>query len=148
MKKIGQYLEKSWIVFTGFVVILLPQQTRAAGSTVEVFKTTCPATNFGSLKAMFNDKVFNGTSPEKGLGSITCAVYSIINMALSFATILAVIMILYGAFLYITSMGDDTKIETAKKTVLWAVISILVFALSFTIIYLIQGQVKVPTATP
>jgi hypothetical protein len=47
--------------------------------------------------------------------------------------VLAVILILYAAFLYITSAGDEGKVGTAKKALLYAVIGIAIVLLANSI---------------
>ncbi|MEI8060960.1 MAG: pilin [Candidatus Berkelbacteria bacterium] len=53
-------------------------------------------------------------------------IWRIIQLAIYYAEVVAVFLILYGSFLYITSLGDDSKAENAKKTIVWAVIGLAV----------------------
>jgi hypothetical protein len=50
-----------------------------------------------------------------------------------YAEAAAVFYILYASFLYITSFGEESKAESAKKTLIWAVIG-LAFILSANVI--------------
>ena len=72
---------------------------------------------------------------------------SIINAFLNGFTILgvliSVVVIAYGAILWITSGGDKTKVEKARKTLLYAVIGVVVIVLSFIIINVITAAVGV-----
>ena len=45
--------------------------------------------------------------------------------------IIAIIMILYGAFLYLTAGGDEEKVGKAKKTVLYGAIGILIILVAY-----------------
>jgi len=47
--------------------------------------------------------------------------------------ILGIIMVLYAAFLYMTSAGDDTRIEKAKKTFIYGIIGMIVAMLAYFI---------------
>ena len=47
--------------------------------------------------------------------------------------ILGILMILYAAFLYMTSAGDDTKIEKAKKTFIYGIVGIIIAMLAYGI---------------
>jgi len=47
--------------------------------------------------------------------------------------ILGILMVLYAAFLYMTSAGDDTKIEKAKKTLIYGIVGIIVAMLAYFI---------------
>jgi hypothetical protein len=47
--------------------------------------------------------------------------------------IIGTLMMLYAAFLYMTSGGDDSKIEKAKKTLVWGIVGIIVALLAYGI---------------
>lgn len=136
MKKIKQKMTALYLLILS--LILLPVTASAAPSVQE----GCPTVNnFTTLKELLSDEYFNGAASSKGLGSVRCFVFEITKIALSFAGILAVIMLLYGAFLYTTSYGEDAKIETAKKTVLWSIIGLVVLALAYTIVNVFLNEI-------
>ena len=68
--------------------------------------------------------------PQSGTTSLT----SIINFFLYAVGIAAVVMIIYGGYLYISSGGDAGKLAKAKNTILWAVIGLAVVVLSYAIV--------------
>jgi len=47
--------------------------------------------------------------------------------------ILGILMILYAAFLYMTSAGDDSRIEKAKKTFIYGIVGIIIAMLAYGI---------------
>lgn len=65
----------------------------------------------------------------------------------------AVFMIVVGGVRYIISRGDQTQMEEAKKNITWAIIGLLVIAISFIIVsnvislIAIQGTVGTDTET-
>lgn len=61
----------------------------------------------------------------------------IVDFLLTLAGPLAVIMILWAAFLYITSSGNTSRIEQAHKVILWTVVGVGVLILSKGLISLI-----------
>ena len=69
-----------------------------------------------------------------GEGSIRQLVLKIVNFALGFLGVIAVIMIIYGGFLYVTAAGADEKIQSAKKIIMYSVIGIIIILLSFAIV--------------
>lgn len=73
-------------------------------------------------------KNFKGESATKDLGSIQSFVDQIVNLAIGFAGIIALVMFMYGAFTYVTSYGDESKIENAKKTLLWSILGLAVIS--------------------
>jgi len=47
----------------------------------------------------------------------------------------AVLFIAVGGFRYVISRGDQTAMEEAKKNITWAIIGLVVIALSYAIVY-------------
>lgn len=69
-----------------------------------------------------------------GQGSARQLALTIVNFFLTFLGLIAVVMIIYGGFLYVTAAGNQEKIESAKKIIMYAVIGIVVILLSFAIV--------------
>lgn len=67
-------------------------------------------------------------------GSLRDLVLKIVNFFLGFLGLLAVIMVIYGGFLYISSAGNDEKVGQAKKILLYAVLGIVVIVVSFALV--------------
>ena len=61
---------------------------------------------------------------------------TIIRVAINLAGIIALVMVFYATILYVTSYGDDTKIETAKKTLLWSIIGLVFIAFARLLVYI------------
>lgn len=66
----------------------------------------------------------------------------IVNILSAIVGVVAVIMIIYGGFRYITSGGNDTSVTSAKNTILYAIIGLVVVALSQIIVHFVLGQVN------
>ncbi len=90
---------------------------------------------------------------ENGVATLACVpivVKNVINAALVFAGVVALILVIYAAFQYTTSKGDQAKIDTAKKTLTYAIVGLAVVFLSFFIVTLISqvtgvSQIANPT---
>ena len=65
-----------------------------------------------------------GLSPKSNLYSRTFK--DELSWALWFLAAISVIMIIIGGFRYATSQGDQQQIQSAKKTILYSVIGLLV----------------------
>lgn len=74
-----------------------------------------------------------------GQGSFRQLALTIVNFFLTFLGLIAVVMIIYGGFLYVTAAGNQEKIESAKKIIMYAVVGIVVILLSFAIVNTILG---------
>jgi hypothetical protein len=57
-------------------------------------------------------------------------VHTIVNLLSAIVGIVAVIMIIVGGFRYITSGGNDTSVTSAKNTILYAIIGLVIVALA------------------
>lgn len=74
---------------------------------------------------------------EDGVASINCVpvvVKIIINDALIFLGTVAVIMILYAGYKFVTSRGDTKQVESARKIITYAIIGMIIVLLSFFIL--------------
>lgn len=74
-----------------------------------------------------------------GQGSFRSLALTIVNFFLTFLGLIAVVMIIYGGFLYVSAAGNQEKIESAKKIIMYAVIGIVVILLSFAIVNTVLG---------
>ncbi len=66
----------------------------------------------------------------------------IINIFLGFLGVIAVCIVLYGGFLYMTSGGDDEKIGTAKKLLINGVIGLVIILSAFAITTFIFSRLQ------
>lgn len=78
-------------------------------------------------------------SATGGQGSLRQLVLQIVNFFLGFLGLIAVVMIIYGGFLYVSAAGKEDKIEQAKKIIMYSIIGILIILLSFAIVNTILG---------
>src|SRR3989339_1566112 len=58
---------------------------------------------------------------------------NIINIFLGFLGVLAVVLILYAGYLWMTSRGDEEKIKTAKGIIVSAVIGLVIILSAYAI---------------
>ena len=64
----------------------------------------------------------------------------IISAVIGILGIVAAIFIVVGGVNYMTSAGDPGKIEKAKKTILWAVVGLIIASLTFVIVnFVVKG---------
>jgi len=58
----------------------------------------------------------------------------ITNFIAMLSAIVAVIILIYGGFRYVVSAGNEQKVTTAKNTILYSVVGLVVVAISRTIV--------------
>ncbi len=110
------------IVFLSMIAIApvaLPSVAEA--SLVDQFINNCPA----------------DTGVRCGGGSIAEIFRLIINWALAIAFIAAVIVLIYGGFLYITSAGNTEQAGKGKTAIQNALIGVVIIILSYIIVQIV-----------
>ncbi|MCC7432273.1 hypothetical protein IT412_01985 [Candidatus Peregrinibacteria bacterium] len=80
------------------------------------------------------DNVQKVSDATGGASDARTLVLRIVNFFLGFLGLLAVLMIIYGGVLIVTSAGDSEKAGKGKKILLYAAIGILIILLSFAIV--------------
>lgn len=56
------------------------------------------------------------------------------NFLLPIVALIAVVAIVWAGVLYVTSFGDDGRIETAKKIIMWVVIGLIIMLGAYAIV--------------
>jgi amino acid transporter len=79
---------------------------------------------------------FYDPSSTLGLGSadLQATIVSVIQWILGFLGLIAVVLILYGGFTWMTAGGNEEKVEKAKKIITAAVIGLVIVLLAWAII--------------
>lgn len=85
-----------------------------------------------SLGKLFNPLPDNLTSP----GQI---ILRLINIGLMLVGILAVIFIIIGGFLMVSSAGNENRLRQGKQTLIWAITGLILSLLSFSIVAIVQS---------
>lgn len=71
------------------------------------------------------------------LQGVGCLVRNILAVATTFIGLAAFVMLIMGAFLYLTSGGQSKHIDAAKQAITYAVIGIVVALMAFFILNLV-----------
>ena len=95
-----------------------------------IVKGECKATPEGRFE-LPDPKKFNTIGENVSLRQY---ILNVLNFVLSFLGLIAVAALIYAGFLYVTSRGDDSANEKAKKIVAYAAIGILLILASFAIV--------------
>lgn len=67
------------------------------------------------------------------------AIQSIINGVIGLLATVAVVFVVVGGVQYMTSGGDSGKVKTAKNTILYALIGLVICVLAFAIVNWLVG---------
>jgi glucose uptake protein GlcU len=98
-----------------------------------------------SLALAQADRYFTGANqlqlPDTQTTQPVTIVTNIINMLLGLLGLLAVIIILIGGFKWMTAQGSDDKVESAKKTIKYGIIGLVIILLAYVIVRIVINAV-------
>ena len=100
------------------------QNCVGGGTSVDLGTTGCPDSNTAG-----------------GTTAINNTIKTIVNVFSAIVGVISVIMIIFGGFKYITSGGDSGNIASAKNTIIYAVIGLVVVALAQFIVQFVLNRV-------
>ena len=119
-----------------------------------------PALIGGASAASIKDSLCQGTnnaatgSNDQGCGTsgtgtadLSGVAQKIVNIFSIIVGIVAVIMIIYGGFKYITSGGDSNNVSSAKNTLIYAIIGLIIVALAQIIVHYVINTATTATGT-
>lgn len=92
------------------------------------------------LFLLANDLAPNGPS-DLGLPEVKVdtGVATILNIVFFAAGVLAVVFIIIGGFKYTVSGGDSSGLKTAKETITYAIVGLIITLLAFGIVNYVTG---------
>ena len=114
-------------ILTLFTTSLIATEVRAANGITD---EACSAINDPTKRAAL------GCDEERTVGNVGIG---IIEVVISISGLIAAGFIVVGGVQYILSQGDPGKTKTAKTTILYAVVGLLVTVLAFAIVNFIGG---------
>ena len=80
-------------------------------------------------------------SGDQANQKINSLIHTIINLLSVVVGVVAVIMIIVGGLRYITSGGSDTSVTSAKNTILYAIIGLILVALAQVMVRFVLSKV-------
>lgn len=129
IQTIKNHILKALVVAALLVPVLVPATVGAA----DIQGNLCSG---ASLTVSSGNACDDGTAENKVNGLITL----IINIFSIVVGVVAVIMIIIGGLKYITSSGDSNNVTSAKNTILYAIIGLVVVALAQFIVKFVLAK--------
>ncbi|MBU0597986.1 pilin [Patescibacteria group bacterium] len=102
-----------------------------------------------AIPAVASAQVGTGNyGPTFGLGTadLESTIVNVVQWVLGFLGLVAVIFILYGGFIWLTSGGNEEKVAKAKKIISGAVVGLIIILLAWAIVIFVVGQTNNWTA--
>lgn len=133
-------------ITTFFAALALATLVVFAGHVGHSIALGNPTHSFAALTDSKNDVCggigltgTNCSDKGKGLDTILTAALQILSLVVG---IVAVIMIIIAGLRYITSGGDANGISSAKRTLIYALVGLVVVALAQTIVHFVLSKVS------
>lgn len=93
-------------------------------------------------------KAANGC-PSTDIANIEDVIINVINAVVFVLGAVSAVFIIVGGVNYMTSTGDSAKVEKAKKTILYAVIGLVICVLAFAIVnFVVANIIESEPASP
>ncbi len=86
----------------------------------------------------------NGSGNQAGQGkdnTLTNDITGILNAVIGVLGLVCVVVMIIGGINYMTSAGDTGKVKTAKNTILYGLIGLIVCVLAFAIVNWLIGTI-------
>ena len=90
-------------------------------------------------RCVTNISVGGQSTPVATFQGIECLIANVLSVAVTLIGFIAFIMVIYGAFLFLTSGGSSKGTEAGRQAITYAVIGIVVALLAFWILRLISA---------
>jgi len=87
----------------------------------------------------------NFGNPTGGGTDLIAMIQSIIQIILGFLGIIAVLIILWGGFIWMTAAGDPDKVDKAKKMIYSGIIGLVIIFAAYAIAYFVINSLVTAT---
>lgn len=131
LNRIKKYIATS--AATLVLLLSLSPGLALAASDVTIQGSTCQGAKdlqFEKLGAGSAKNTCQDNDIKNSTDTVNDLIAKVINIFSVVVGIVAVIMIVYGGFRYITSGGDSGKVTSARNTILYAIIGLIIVALA------------------
>lgn len=127
MKRLRLFIASLAILFC-----LMPALPATAATNV--FNDACKAKGAGASAACQT----NGSDPLTGANGTLTKVTKLIGY---FAGVCSILLIVISAIMYVTSEGDSGKIQSAKMTLIYAVVGLIIVGVSQSLIVFVLRNI-------
>jgi len=121
----------AWLMLFGGVVL---------AQNVDIQSGLCSGANFEFTVDPSGADCASGVDATDRINTLVRQVINILSVLVG---IVAVVMIIVGGLRYITSGGNDTSVTSAKNTILYAIIGLIIVALSQLIVRFVLGKLTI-----
>jgi len=140
-KKIAKYLGLVLALSFAMSVFAIPQTASAdlcdelSQGTGGFFSCGEGETTFTAFQGGFDPPSADGYDPTlTQQTNLRDFIVNAVNFGLGFLGLVAVIVVIYGGFLYVTAAGEEEKTTKGKQSIMYAMIGILIILVSYALV--------------
>jgi len=130
-RKLKNYIIILATMFSFTLPALLPLSAFAQSSGCDNIQSNINS-GIGAATGNSSTGCPGSTTISTGIGSIAAEAVNILSVVVG---VVAVIMLIYGGFRYITSGGESGNVSNAKNTLIYAVVGLVIVALAQVIVH-------------
>jgi cytochrome bd-type quinol oxidase subunit 2 len=123
-------------LLVGATVVVLPNGVVVAQNSKDAACEGLALTGGGGCDTDPNDP----NNPNTANNKVSSTIATVINLFSLVVGVVAVIMIIIGGFKYVISNGDSNNINSAKNTILYALIGLVIVAMSQVIVRFVLNE--------
>lgn len=135
-----------------FITVAVASLALAAPGIVPALASTASADITGNLCQGANGAATGsstagcGTAGTQGGSDIGTIASTVVNIFSIVVGVVAVIMIIYGGFRYITSGGSSENVGNAKNTIIYAIIGLVIVAIAQILVHFVLNTTTSATS--
>ncbi len=111
---------------------------KPAGCTTSTPSTNTPSTSTGSTNCSYDKNSTQLCNPISGANDLNSLIIKGLRFALGLIGTVAVLMIVIAGFKMVASQGNESQVKSAKATITWSIIGLVVAFLAYSIVAIIQ----------
>lgn len=132
-------MKKILLLISTFASLLIMSFASLAYADCTGVLTTKQAIQCGS-----NGASSETTTPDKAASKADSTITNIVNLLSVAGGILAVIMLIVGGLRYILSGGDSNKVTSAKNTIVYALVGVVIIAVAQVLVKTVVDKATQP----
>lgn len=129
-------------VMAGFVVVASMALVMTGLGVVSSLPAQAVCDPKKGMEGALQDDCSRGPGQAKELDGNQGVITTIINTMLFIVGLLAVIMIIYAGIRFVTAHGDEKQVESARQTIIYSVVGLIVAILAYALVNWVFNQFK------
>lgn len=129
-------------VMAGFVVVASMALVMTGLGVVSSLPAQAACDPKQGLEGALKDDCSRAPGQAKELDGNQGVITTIINTMLFIVGLLAVIMIIYAGIRFVTAHGDEKQVESARQTIIYSVVGLIVAILAYALVNWVFTQFK------